>query len=161
MPETPKEKMTLVFFSGTLDKAIAMMFLATTAASMNMEVSVFFTFWGLSFLKKGKFYKGKGILQKMMEFMMPSSKAALPLTDMNMLGLGPVMMKKMMENTRTPSLEEFFKMAKTFGVKIYACSTSCGIMGIEKENMIDGVDGVLGAAAFLAEAQKAKINLFI
>ena len=90
-----KEKMTIVFFSGTLDKAIAMMFLATTAATMNMDVSVFFTFWGLSFLKKGKHYKGKGILQRMMEFMMPSSKAKLPLTDMNMMGLGPIMMKKM------------------------------------------------------------------
>src|SRR3989339_750692 len=161
MSEQQKEKMTIIFFSGTRDKAIAAMILATTAASMNMDVSIFFTFWGLNFLKKGRVYKGKSILQKMMEFMMPSSRSKLPLTSMNMMGLGPAMMKKLMESTKTPSLEEFFKMAKAFNVKIYACSTSCGIMGVDNSNMIEGVDGQMGAAAFLGEAQKSKINLFI
>jgi len=156
-----KDKMTIIFFSGTMDKAIAMLILATTAAAMDMEVKVFFTFWGLNFLKKGKNYKEKNILQRMMEFMMPSSKEKLPLSDMNMMGMGPVMMKKLMQSTKTPSLDEFFKMAKAFNVKIYACSTSCGIMGVDTSNMIDGVDGQMGAAAFLGEAQKSKINLFV
>lgn len=156
-----KDKMTIIFFSGTMDKAMAMLILATTAASMGMEVSIFFTFWGLSFLKKGKKYRQKSILQKMMEFMMPSTKASLPLSSMNMLGIGPAMMKKLMLSKKMPSLEELFAMAKSFGVVFYACSTSCGIMGLEKDNMIEGVNDTVGAAAFLQEAQHAKINLFI
>ncbi len=155
-----KDKMTIIFFSGTLDKAIAMLILATTGASMGMDVKVFFTFWGLNFLKKSKSFKGKNILQKMMEFMMPSSRNKLPLSDLNMMGLGPIMMKKLMTSKKTPSIDELFKLAKELKVKLLACSTSCGIMGVEPENMIEGVE-VAGAATFLGEAQNAKINLFI
>lgn len=156
-----KKKMTIIFFSGTFDKAMAMLILASTAASMDMEVRVFFTFWGLNFLKKDKAYRRKNLLQRMMEFMMPAGKDKLPLTAMNMGGLGPVMMKKLMAAKKTPSLDELFTLAKEFGVKFYACSTSCGIMGVERENMIDGVDDIVGASAFLKEAQDAEINLFI
>ena len=81
-----KEKMTIIFFSGSLDKAMAMLILASTAASMGMDVSVFFTFWGLNFLKKKRSFSGKNILQKMMEFMMPANMNSLPLSDLNMIG---------------------------------------------------------------------------
>ena len=91
-----KDKMTIIFFSGTMDKAIAMLILATTAASMGMDVKVFFTFWGLGFLKRDKVYKGKGIMQKMLEFMTGAGRRNLPLTELNMLGAGPAMMKKIM-----------------------------------------------------------------
>lgn len=154
-------KMTIIFFSGTMDKAIAMLILATTAASMGMEVSVFVTFWGLNLLKRGKRYKKKGLLQKMMEFMMPGTKRELPLSTMNMMGMGPVMMKKLMETTKTPSIDELMKLARELNVKFYACSTSCGVMGLERDNMIDEVDSIVGAPSFLEQAQKAQINLFI
>jgi peroxiredoxin family protein len=156
-----KDKMTLIFFSGTMDKAIAMLMLATTAASMGMEVSVFFTFWGLSFLKKGRKYKGKIMLQRMMEFFMPKRKDALPLTYLNMLGMGPLMMEKLMKRTKSPNIVELFQLAKELEVKFFACSTSCGVMGLEKDNMIDEVTDVVGAATFLKEAKEANINLFI
>jgi peroxiredoxin family protein len=159
--ETPKDKMTIVFFSGAMDKALAMLILATTAASMGMEVSVFFTFWGLNFLKKETVYKKKNLLQKMMEFMTPKNMDSLPLSNMNMLGLGPVMMKKLMKSSRMPDIGELFKLAREFRVKFYPCSTSCGIMGVSKENMIDGAEDVVGAATFLKLASEAKINLFI
>lgn len=156
-----KQKMTIVFFSGTMDKAIAMLILATTAASMNMEVSIFCTFWGLNFLKKGRTYTKKSLMQKMMEFMRGGGRNTLPLSDLNMLGAGPVMMKKLMEKTKTPTIDELLAIARQFKVKFYACSTSCGVMGIEKDNFIDGVEGIVGAPAFLKEASEANINFFI
>ena len=156
-----KEKMTIIFFSGTMDKAIAMLILVTTAASMDMDVSVFFTFWGLNFLKKGRRFKGKNIMQRMLEFIVPKGKRNLPLTYFNMFGMGPWMMEKLMQKTKTPSIDELFKLAKELNVKFYACSTSCNVMGIEKDNLVDGVTDVVGAATFLKEAKEAKINLFI
>jgi peroxiredoxin family protein len=156
-----KDKMTIIFFSGSMDKATAMLILATTAASMDMEVSVFATFWGLSLFKRGRKYRRKGVMQRMLEFMLPGNRNALPLSDMNMLGMGPAMMKKLMQKTKTPSVDELLRMAKEFKVKFYACSTSCGVMGVDRDNLIDAVDDVVGAPAFLQQAREAKINLFI
>jgi peroxiredoxin family protein len=154
-------KMTIIFFSGTMDKAIAMLILATTAASMGMEVSVFVTFWGLNLLKRDRRYKKKGLMQKMLEFMTPGNRSELPLSSLNMAGMGPWMMKKLMRKSKMPSVDELMKMAAEFKVKFYACSTSCSVMGVERDNMIDEVDSIVGATTFLQEAQQAKINLFI
>jgi peroxiredoxin family protein len=159
--ETSKEKMTIIFFSGTLDKAIAMLILSTTAASMGMDVRVFFTFWGLNFLKKDKVYKQKNILQKMMEFMTPKSMDKLPLSNLNMAGMGPVMMKKLMNTSKMPDIKELFRLARELKVKFYPCSMSCGMMGVSRDNMIDGVEDMVGATTFLKFANEAKVNLFI
>ena len=156
-----KEKMTIIFFSGSMDKAMAMLILSTTAASMGMDVSVFFTFWGLNFLKKSKSYSQKNILQKMMEFVTPKNKNSLPLSDLNMMGAGSAMMKALMKKKKMPSIDELFVMAKEMNVKFYACSTSCGILGLNDSNMIEGVDDVVWATTFLGDAKDAKINLFI
>jgi peroxiredoxin family protein len=156
-----KDKMTIIFFSGTLDKAMAALILATTAASMGMEVSIFFTFWGLNFLKKTRRYKKKIVMQKMLEFMTAKDKNSLPLSQLNMFGLGPWMMKKLMKKKKVASIEELFLLAKQFNVKFLACSTSCSVIGIEKEDMIDEVTDIVGAATYLSEAKDAKINLFI
>ncbi|HLD30057.1 MAG TPA: DsrE/DsrF/DrsH-like family protein, partial [bacterium] len=94
--------MTIIFFSGTMDKAVAALILATTAASMGMEVTVFFTFWGLGFLKKGRKFAGKNLFQRMLEIMLPKNRNSLPLTCFNMMGMGPWMMEKLMKQTRTP-----------------------------------------------------------
>ena len=156
-----KDKMTIIFMSGTFDKAIAAMILATTAAAMNMKVAVFFTFWGLNFLKKGKRYRRKHPLRKMLEFMTPGCMRSLPLTHLNMLGIGPVMMKALMKKSGMASLPELFETAVRLGVKFYACSTSCSFMGLEKEDLIPETADIVGAAYFLNEARNAKINLFI
>ncbi|MBN1823408.1 MAG: DsrE/DsrF/DrsH-like family protein [Endomicrobiales bacterium] len=156
-----KDRMTIVFFSGTMDKAMAMLILASTAASMNMDVRVFFTFWGLNFLKKDRDFKKKNLLQKMMEFIMPSNRTKLPLSHMNMFGAGPEMMKRLMSSKRMASLDEMFDLAVEMGAKFYACSTSCGIMGLERDNMTNGVTDVVGATTFLEMAKDSRINLFI
>jgi peroxiredoxin family protein len=156
-----KEKFNIIFFSGTLDKALAMLFLATTAASMNMDVNVFFTFWGLSFVRKKKSFKNKNFLQKIFSLLLPSNKEKLPLTMFQMLGIGPKAMKFLMKQTKTPSVSELFELAKSLGVNFYACSTTCSFMGIKKEDLIDEVKDIVGAAYFLQQAKDSKITLFI
>jgi len=156
-----KEKFNIVVFSGDLDKVLAAFILATTAASMDMEVKMFFTFWGLNVLRKKKLTSGKNILQKMMNFMNKGGADRLPLSKFNMLGMGPVMMKIMMKQSKIPNIEEFIQTAKDLGVKLIACTTTFGFMGFEKNDFIDGIDSFAGAATFLGEAREGKISYFI
>ena len=156
------DKMTIVMFSGDLDKALAGFILATTGASMGMDVQIFFTFWGLNIIKKnsGKI-KSKGILRKMFNTLNRGGSKRLTLSKFNMMGLGPVMIGKLMKETKTPSMDEFIVMAHDMGVKFLACSTSCGLMGLDESAFRSEVDETVGAAYFLNEARKSKISLFI
>lgn len=156
-----KDKMRIICFSGDMDKAFAVLTLASTAASMGMDVAIFFTFWGLSLVRKSRKLKGKNFLQKMMGIMMPVGLDSLKLSKMNMAGLGPFFMKLLMKKTKSPNLQDLFEAAKESGVKFYACSTSCSILGIEKSELLDCVEEIVGAATFLSEAKEAKISLFI
>jgi len=155
-----KDKMTIILFSGELDKAIAAFTLATTAAASGMEVTIFFTFWGLNILKKTRFTitKSQNILQKIFNFM---STATLPITKLNMFGMGPWMMRKLMKKSNMASLEDLMKLARELNVKYIACTTSCGVLGLSKENLAGEVDEFAGASTYLAEAKDSKINLFI
>ena len=157
-----KEKLTIVMFSGDLDKALAGFILATTAASMGMEVSMYFTFWGLNIIKKNEgSIKSKGLMRKMLNFMNRGGSQRLKLSKFNMLGLGTWMMKKLMKDTNMPSLDEFITMAKEMGVKLIPCTTTCGIMGIPENAFRSDVDSLAGAAFFLGEARTSKVTLFI
>lgn len=155
-----KEKMTIILFSGDLDKAIAAFTLATTAAAGDMDVTIFFTFWGLNILKKSRyaFSKKQNLLQKMFNFM---STSALPITRLNFFGLGPWMMRKLMKKSRMASLEDLMALAQQLNVKYIACTTSCGVLGLSREQLLDEVSELAGAASYLAEAREARINLFI
>ncbi len=157
-----KEKLTIVVFSGDLDKALAAFILATSGASMGMEVSMFFTFWGLNIIKKNKgALKSKGLMRKMLNFMNRGGSQRLKLSRFNMLGLGTWMMKRLMKDVNYPSIDEFITMAHQMGVKLIACTTSCGIMGIPEDAFRSEVDSLAGAAYFLGEAREAKVSLFI
>jgi len=149
--------MTIILFSGDLDKTTAAFILATTAAASGMDVSIFFTFWGLNILKKSTGTSPKNIMQKMLAFMTQKT----PISRLNMLGMGPWMLKKLMKKSNMPSLEELMKLAKQLKVKYIACTTSCGVMGIAKENLTEDVDEFAGASTYLAQAKDAKVNLFI
>jgi len=156
-----KEKFSIAVFSGDLDKVLAAFILATSAAAMGMEVSMFFTFWGLNVLRRKKLTAGKNILQKMMNFMNKGGADRLPLSKFNLLGLGPMMMKAMMKQSRVPSIEEFIKMAKELEVKLIACTTTFSYMGYDKADFIDGIDSFAGAATFLQQAREGKVSYFI
>lgn len=157
-----KEKLTIAVFSGDLDKALAAFIIATTGASMGMEVSMFFTFWGLNIIKKNEGgMKSKGIMRKMLNFMNRGGSKRLKLSKFHMLGLGTWMMKRLMKESNMPSIEELIVMAQQMGVKMIPCSTSCGVMGLEQDSFRSGVESIAGAAYFLNEARQSKVTLFI
>jgi peroxiredoxin family protein len=157
-----KEKMTMVVFSGEMDKAMAAFIIATTGASMGMDVTMFFTFWGLNILKKNKGrLKGKGFKQKMFGMLNRGGSKRLKLSRFNMFGLGTWMMKLVMKDSHYPSIDEFIEMAREMGVKLIPCSTTCGMFGLAEESFRSGVESISGAAFFLNEARKSKVTLFI
>ena len=159
---TDKEKLTLVMFSGDLDRALAGFIMATTAASMGMEVTMFFTFWGLNIIKKNEgSIKSKGLLRRMLNFMNRGGSKRLKLSRFNMFGLGTWMMKRLMKDIKHPSMDELITMAHQLGVKLYACTTSCGVLGIPEDSFRSEVESLAGAAYFLGEASNSKTTLFI
>lgn len=156
-----KEKFNIAVFSGDLDKVLSAFILATTAASMGMEVTMFFTFWGLNVLRKKKFTSGKNILQKLMNFINRGGADRLTLSKFNMLGAGPAMMKLMMAQSKVPGIPEMIKTAKGLGVKLIACTTTFSFMGFTKDDFIPELDSFAGAATFLQGAREGKISYFI
>lgn len=157
-----KEKMTLILFSGNLDKALAGFNLATAAASMEIEVVIFFTFWGLNILRKEKkLSPTKGFKRKMFGMINKGGTDNLPLSRFHMSGIGTKMMKQLMKEMKFPPLLELMKLAKSLGVKFVACTTTMGMMGLTKDDLIPEVDALAGAATYLTDARQSKINLFL
>ena len=159
-----KEKLTIAVLSGDMERALAAFMLATTGASMGMEVSMFFTFWGLNILKKnGGGSRSKGLMKKMLNFINRGGAKRLKLSRFNMLGLGTWMMKRLMKEANMPSVDEYITMASEMGVKLIACTTTCGVMGLpaEVETFRSEVQSLAGAAYFLNEARKSSVTLFI
>lgn len=159
--EVGKDGATMVVFSGDLDKAIASFIIATGAASMGKEVTMFFTFWGLNVLKrKEKVKVQKDTMEKMFDMMLPSNTNKLPLSKMNMGGMGPKMINEIMKKHNVDDIDTLINNAINMGVKLVACSMSMDLMGIKKEELIDGVD-LGGVAAYLGAAEDSGLNLFI
>jgi len=157
-----KEKLTIVVFSGELDRALAAFIVATTGASMGMDTTMFFTFWGLNIIKKNEGgIRGKGLMRKMLNFMNRGGSKRLKLSRFHMLGLGTWMMKRLMKESNVPSIEEFITMAKQMGVKLVPCSTTCGVMGLEQDSFRSEIESLAGAAFFLNEARQSGVTLFI
>ncbi|MEM5769680.1 MAG: DsrE/DsrF/DrsH-like family protein, partial [Bacillota bacterium] len=152
---------TMVVFSGDLDKAIAAFIIANGAAAMGRKVTMFFTFWGLNILRKREHVKvNKGFLGWMFGLMMPRGPEKLGLSRMNLGGLGGKMIRYIMGRKHVASLEELIAQARAQGVHIVACSMSMDVMGIKKEELMDGID-VGGVAVYLNAAETADTNLFI
>ena len=157
-----KEKFTIVVFSGDLDKALAAFILATTGASMGMDVSMFFTFWGLNIIKKNEgSIRSQGLKRKMFNILNRGGSKRLKLSKFHMFGLGTWMMKKVMKESHYPTIDEFITMAQQMGVKMIPCSTTCGMFGLTPDSFRSGVQDIAGAAYFLNEARQSKVSLFI
>lgn len=156
-----KNGATMVVFSGDLDKAIASFIIATGAASMGKEVTMFFTFWGLNIIKrKDKPSVKKDTMEKMFDMMLPSHTGKLPLSQMNMGGMGPKMINQIMKKHNVDDLDTLIKNAIDMGVRVVACAMSMDLMGIKKEEFIDGVE-LGGVASYLASTEDSGLNLFI
>lgn len=156
-----KNAKNMIVFSGDLDKAIASFIIANAAAAMGRKVTMFFTFWGLNILRRPeKVSVHKNMISKMFGAMMPRGSGKLKLSKMNMCGMGAKMIRGVMKSKNISSLEELIHMAQSNGVELIACSMSMDVMGIHKEELIDGVK-LSGAAAMLANAEESDMSLFI
>lgn len=158
--ELPQGK-TIIVFSGDLDKVLASFIIANGAASMGRPVTMFFTFWGLNALRKAENTKvKKPLIDTMFGKMMPRGAGKLTLSNMHMAGMGTAMMKKVMKDKNVNSLPELMEQALKSGIKLVACTMSMDVMGITKEELIDGVE-LAGVAAYLGDAEESNVNLFI
>lgn len=158
--QMPDNRLSMVVFSGDLDKVLAAFVIASGAAASGMEVSMFFTFWGLTALRQKRQSAGKTLFQKLMGWMTPVGLRGLGVSKMNFGGVGAKMLRTMMKQQGVPQPEEMAQMARDLGVRIVACQMSMDVMGIRKEELIDGIE-VGGVATFLGDAVRSKATLFI
>ncbi|WP_317323746.1 FAD-dependent oxidoreductase [Leyella lascolaii] len=152
---------TFIMFSDSLDRAIATFVLANGAAATGGKVTIFFTFWGLNVIKKRrKPHVEKDIFGRMFAWMLPSDSTCLHLSKMSVLGLGDRLMRHIMRRKNISQLEELMREAVYNGVELIACQMTMDMMGISRDELIDGVT-VGGVATYMERAGNSGVNLFI
>jgi len=158
-----KDQLSIAIVSGDLDKILAAMVISLAAAAMDTKVRLFFSFWALSALRdKNKKANGKDFISKMFGVMLPKGRNSLKLSNMNMVGMGPMMIKGLMKKQNVLSLDQMFKEAAELGVEITVCEMSMNLMGFKKEEIIDYPHlRYAGAATFVADAGESSMQLFI
>ena len=156
------DRLSIGVLSGNLDNTIAAFIIALGAIAYDMEVDMFFTFWATAALRDPKKSPAKGLLDKMFGWMLPRSSHKLPLSKMQMCGIGPKMIRSVMKARGVKSLEQLMKEAAEFGVRIHVCEMSMGVMGLKEEEMIDypGIDYV-GVGSFIQMIGESKQVLFL
>jgi peroxiredoxin family protein len=149
-----------VVFSGELDKLLASFIIATGAASMGLQVSMFFTFWGIVALKKTTVYGKKSLLQRLFAALLPSGPEGAGTSRMNWFGLGPCLFKKMMRDHQVEPLAGLIGKARELGVNMVACRMSMDLLGVTEAELIDGVE-YGGVAGYLRDASDSRLSLFV
>ena len=154
----PARRLAMVASKGTLDGAYPPLILAASAASLGWEVGIFFTFYGLDILhrRKHKRLRVPSLANPAMPIPVPNLVGALP----GMTAVATAMMKRWMKRSKLPDVPTFLDMARQSGVRLFACSTTMGVMGVKEKDLIPGVD-IAGATAFLDFAAGADVSLFI
>ena len=155
-------RLSIGVMSGNLDTTIAAFIIAMGAVAYDMEVDMFFTFWATAALRDSKKSPRKKLLDRMFGWMLPRSSYALPLSKMQMAGIGPKMIRSVMKSRGVKSLEELMKDASDFGVRIHVCEMSMGVMGLKDEEMIDypGIDYV-GVGSFIHMISESRQVIFL
>ncbi|OMF22656.1 DsrE/DsrF/DrsH-like family protein [Paenibacillus sp. FSL H8-0259] len=156
------KKLNLLMFSGEYDKAMAGLILANAARDIEVEVTMFFSFWGLFLIRDPDTMtlEDKSIYEKLMDVITPKGPEQLPLSRMNFSGLGKLMLEEMIEDQGAPKLIHFLKGARKKNIKFYACKLSVEIMGFKPEELLPEVE-IIDAAAYLKDALESDIQLFI
>ena len=160
-PNATRNKLSMVVLSGDLDKVFAALIIATGAAASGMEVTMFFTFWGLKAIQKPGTSTGKGLMGKMLGMMNRGGLGAIGPSRLNMGGMGRWMFKLMMKQKGVVSLEELYHTAMDLDVKMMPCDMSMKVMEIERSVLQDNVTDPVGVATFIQEAAESKITLVI
>ena len=163
LQKSRKDQLSIAVVSGDMDKILAAMIISLAAAAMDTQVKLFFSFWALAALRdRKKHARGKDFMSKMFGFMLPKDKNALPLSKMNMAGMGPIIIKNLMKKKNVLSLNEMFVQAGELGIEIVVCEMSMGLMGFKKEEIINYPHLTFaGAATFVADAGESSIQLFV
>jgi peroxiredoxin family protein len=158
-----KNKITIIAWDGHLDRIWPTLILSSTAAASGMDVSVFFTFWGLFPLVKPERRRktGKDWMTKALGAMNPGSTQKAKLSRYNFAGMGPWMLGKVAENYKTPHPTELLELSREMGVRLIPCQMTMDLMGVKKEDLIDGLEEPIGAATALLEMKESAIQLFI
>jgi peroxiredoxin family protein len=157
-----REKMVLIAASGDLDKAWPVLILGTTGAAYGMDVTIFFTFWGLGILKKPDAgITGEDWRQKMLSVLNRGTPQHLGLSKLNFGGMGAKMMKDLADKHKVASVQELLELAQQMGVKLWPCQMTMDLMGLSKEDLIDGLDDPAGAGSAISLMKQASISLFI
>jgi len=160
-PAAERKKKTIVVFSGDFDRAMAAFIIANGAATMGTEVTMFFTFWGLNLLRRPQpVAVSKTFIERMFAWMMPRGADRTKLSKMNMAGLGTAMIKGIMRQKNVQSLPQLIESARQAGVKLVACTMTMDLMGIKRDELLNGVEEG-GVATYLDTAEASRVNLFI
>jgi peroxiredoxin family protein len=156
------KRMNILMFSGEYDKAFAALLLANAAREMQVDVTLFFAFWGLFLVRDPEKIPpdDKTMYEKMFGAMTPKGPEALPLSSMNMAGIGKKMLLEMMDDDKTPHVIDFLRGARKKGVKFYGCKLSMEVMGLKQEEMIPELE-VIEAKDYLKDALESDMQLFI
>ncbi len=152
----------LLMFSGDYDKALAALIIANAAREMEISVTMFFAFWGLLLLRDPEKMNStdKSAYEKLFATLTPKGAEQLPLSKMNMGGIGKAMLLDMMEEDKTPGLKDFLDGARKKGVNFYACQLSMETMGFKAEELIPEVK-VVDVKEYLKDALDSNMQLFI
>ncbi|MFA6504940.1 MAG: DsrE/DsrF/DrsH-like family protein [Treponemataceae bacterium] len=158
-----ENKLSMIVFSGELDKHLAAMIIATGAAAMGMKVVLFYTFWGTAALRDPKKkVGGKNLISKMFGFMLPKGRNKIILSKMHMAGMGTAMLKGLMKKKNVASLDLLYELAGELGVEINVCEMSMDLMGFKREEIIEYPKlSFCGVATFLANARESAVQLFL
>ena len=161
MSQAKPEQMSIILFSGDFDKAMAALTLANGAAGNGMQVSIFFTFWGISLLRQSN-PKSGFFLERLFKTMMPLGTEKIGLSKFNFCGIGPWLLKKLIRQKDGQTTQDLLKMAIERNISFVACEASLKLLGIAKEELINyGHLQVAGVDAFLQNALESKIAMFI
>lgn len=156
----PEDRITIVVFSGDLDRVLASFIIATGALALGQEVSMFFTFWGLNALRKQRILNGKNLPERMMSLMTPASTGGMGVSRMNFFGVGAKMLRFMMKNKNVESFEDLIDLAEEMGATMYSCAMSRDVMGISQDELRESAEEA-GVAGMLADGLRSKATLFI
>jgi peroxiredoxin family protein len=157
-----KNKLTIIAWGGDLDRIWPTTILASTAAASGMEAIVFFTFWGLfAIVKPGVRITGENWMQKMMSAMNPGSAQKAKLSRYHFAGAGPAMFKKLADAQRVAKPEELMALGQELGVRLVPCQMTMDLLGLKREDLIDGLEEPIGAATAILEMKEAAVSLFI
>lgn len=157
---TEKKTATIVLFSGDFDKVFAAFTIAIATLAAGMDTTLFVTFWGLKAIQKGNL-TGKGLMGRMVGLMNRGGLDVISPSKFNFGGIGRWMFKKMMANKKVTQLPELRETMIDLGVHFLACKTSMDVMEIKREDLIDEVEGIVGAATMVENAAKSDVHFFI